>query len=311
MSTSEIIISSPLPIDQNPAAVYVASLGGPHSSGGRKQAQALRDIAGYLNADPLTLNWGALRYQHTAAIRARVASAYAPATANRILSALRQTLRQAWLLGQMNADDYQRAANLKPVTGETEPAGRHLSADEIRAMMDVCRADTNRAAGTRDAAMIALMYIAMLRREGVANLDLSNYNPATGELLVTEKRNKERIDYIANGAKQAMDAWLAIRGSTPGALFVAVNKSGKITNYEHFSAQTVYKMIAKRSAQASIENNSPHNFRRTGASDYLAAGVDVITVSKLGGWKSVQTLKRYDRRPEEAKRKAAELLHIP
>lgn len=307
---NSIILSSPLPPDQNPAAVYVASLGGIHSTGGRTQAQALKVVAQALNTDLETLDWGALRYQHTAAIRARIAAAYAPATANKILSAIRQTLKHAWLLGQMSVDDYMRAAKLDPIEGETEPAGRYLEFDEIKAMIDVCRADKNTAAGARDAAMIALMYIALLRREEIARLSLSSYNPSTCELLVIGKRNKERLVYIENGALEALHAWLAIRGDAPGGLFVKVSKSGKITRYDHFSPRTVGKMIAKRSLQAGVENNSPHNFRRTGASDYLNI-TDPLTVAKIGGWSNVQTLKRYDRRPEQEKRKAASLLHIP
>lgn len=306
-----LTLSSPLPADQNAAAVYIQSLGGIRSSGGRTQAQALRTIAQVLDLELEQVDWSSLRYQHTAAIRARIASAYAPSTANKILSALRQTLKQAWLLGQMSVDDYMRAVKLDPITGETEPAGRYLEPDEIRCMIDACKTDENRTAGARDAAIIALMYIALLRREEVTKLRLSDYNPETGELLVRGKRSKERTDYVTNGAKSALDAWLALRGSTPGALFTAVDKVGKIRRFSPVSGKAIYNMIDKRSAQAGVVNNSPHNFRRTGASDYLAADVDVLTVSKLGGWKSVQTLKRYDRRPEDEKRRAAESLTIP
>ena len=83
---NELILSQPQPLDQNPAAVYVASL--PAETGKRTQAQALRVIAGIFNTDINLLNWGALRYQHTAAIRARLAEHYAPASANKIISAI-------------------------------------------------------------------------------------------------------------------------------------------------------------------------------------------------------------------------------
>lgn len=308
---NSLVLTSPLPLDQNPAAVYIASLGGPQSTGGRTQAQSLRVIAEIFDTDPINMNWSALRYQHTAMIRARLTDRYSPATVNKMLSALRKTLEQAWLLGQMNVDDYMRAVKLEPVTGETIPTGRHLSGDEIRAMIDACKRDENHPAGARDAAMIALMYIALLRRKEVVNLSLSDYNPATGEIRISGKRNKERIAYIENGAKEALQAWLAIRGDAPGALFVAVNRGGNIITHEHLSPEAVYQIIDKRSTSAGVENNSPHNFRRTGASDYLAADVDVLTVSKLGGWNNLRTLKRYDRRPEEAKKKAAQKLHIP
>src|SRR5437867_820466 len=111
ITQNELILSEAHPIDQNAAAVYVASL--PADSGRRTQAQALRVIAGALGADLDRLNWGALRYQHTAAIRAKLAQSYSPATANKMLSALRQTLKQAWLLGQMTAEEYNRAIELE------------------------------------------------------------------------------------------------------------------------------------------------------------------------------------------------------
>ncbi len=62
--------------------------------------QALDTIAKLVNreADALTLPWAALRFQHTAAIRVRLEKRYASATANKMLSALRGTLKAAWRL---------------------------------------------------------------------------------------------------------------------------------------------------------------------------------------------------------------------
>lgn len=338
LTQSELILDNPRPIDQNAAAVYIASL--PAETGRRTQAQALRVIAQTLGADLDRVNWGALRHQHTVAIRAEIAQRYSPASANKILSALRQTLKQAWLLGQMTAEEYTRAIELEPVTGETLPAGRELSTGEILALMTTCQADPNTNAGTRDAAIIALMYAAGLRRHEVVSLSVENYDPETGKMVLMGMRNKQRTAYITNGAADALNDWLPIRGSEPGPLFVEVNKGGKVlierqsmvvkptrklrgidvpnkkagqTLYRGgaLTSQAIYNMLAKRAREAGIKNFSPHDVRRTFISHLLDAGADIATVSKMAGHANIQTTARYDRRPEEAKRKAAELLHVP
>ena len=331
-TTSPLILDTALPLDQNPAAVYIASL--PAETGQRTQAQALRVIASTLGTDINLLNWGALRYQHTAAIRAKIAQRYSPATANKMLSALRRTLKQAWLLGQMTAEEYSRAIELEPVTGETLPAGRELSQGEILALMNACQ-DDHTPAGTRDAAIIGLLYAAGLRRDEVVRLGTSDLDPETGMLVIHGKRNKQRTAYVTNGAADALNDWIAIRGSKAGALFVEVNKGGKVLLEREsmivkpfrkirgvdvpnkkagqtifrggaLTSQAIYNMLYKRAQQAGIKNFSPHDLRRTFISHLLDAGADIATVSKMAGHANVQTTARYDRRPEEAKKKAAE-----
>jgi site-specific recombinase XerD len=304
-----IVLSEPQPLQQgNPAAVYLAGL---EPTGRRTQLLALKTIAQKLGApDAFSLNWAGLRYHDTAMIRAWLAEAYSPATANKMLSALRQVLKQAWLLGQMSADDYRLAVELKPVTGETIPAGRELSGGEILALMEACQKDPG-PAGTRDAAMIGLLYGCGLRRDEVVKLDLSDFDPDTGLLTLTGKRNKQRTAYLTNGALEAMCDWLDIRGTDPGALFVAINRGGRLDTSKPMSSQAIYNLLAKRGSEAHVKQFSPHDLRRTFVSDLLDKGADIATVAKMAGHANVQTTARYDRRPEEAKRKAASLLHVP
>src|SRR6185503_6259990 len=100
-------------IAQHPAAIYLSQL----SAGSRRtMAGALDTIARLLGyPDALECPWAQLRYQHTAAIRAALADAYAPATANKMLGALKRTLQEAWRLGQISADDYRRAVDIKTI----------------------------------------------------------------------------------------------------------------------------------------------------------------------------------------------------
>ena len=180
---NNIILAECPALDQCPAAVYLSQL---KQSSRRPQKQALNLVASLLTsgtADCLTLNWSAVRYQHTAAVRGVLLDRYAPATANRILSALRGVLQQTWLLGQMPAEDYHRAARLSPVIGETLPARRELLAEEIASLIENC-IEEGTPIGIRDAAIIAILFGAGLRREEITKLNLDDYNPEDQKLVI-------------------------------------------------------------------------------------------------------------------------------
>lgn len=169
----------------------------------------------------------------------------------------------------MNAEDYYRARDIQSVTGETLPAGRGLRSGELSALINVCAVDPT-PAGARDAAIIALMIAAVLRREEVVNLDADSYDRETRQLIVFDKRSKERTAYLTNGAAAAMTDWLAIRASEPGPLFLAINKGGHIIP-GRMTTQAVYNMLIKRAGQAKVKKFSPHDLRRSFVSDLLDA----------------------------------------
>ncbi len=288
------------PRDRHPALVYLARL----AKGSRPtMAGALDTVAKLLTdgrCDARALDWATLRYQHTAAIRAKLIETYAPATANKHLAALRGVLREAWRLGTMNAEDFHRASDLPVVKGSTLPRGRALSTGELRALFDACGRDPS-AAGSRDAAMLALLYGAGLRRAELVALDTTDYDAETGALTIRSgKGRKDRTAYATNGSKLALDAWLAVRGSAKGTLL-----PGRL------SSQGVLRMVTKRAAEAKIKQFSPHDMRRTFISDLLDSGADLVTVQALAGHASPTTTARYDRRGEATKKKTAELLHVP
>jgi site-specific recombinase XerC len=137
------------------------------------------------------------------------------ATANRILSAIRGVLQQTWLLGQMSAENYHRAARLAPIIGETLPAGRELLAEEIASLIQNCIED-RRPIGIRDAAIISIMFGAGLRREEITILNLDDYDLENAKLVIRGKRSKQRITYLGDGAVAALTDWLEIRGKDTG-----------------------------------------------------------------------------------------------
>ena len=158
--------------------------------------------------------------------------------------------------------------------------------------------------------MLAVLYGAGLRRAEAAELSLDNYNPKTGELRIRGKGNKERLGYATNGSSKALAAWLAVRGSEPGPLFCPVNKGGNV-KLAPMTEQAIYNMLSKRASEAGIDQLSPHDLRRSFVSDLIDAGADISAVQQTAGHTNVATTLRYDRRPEQAKARAATLLHVP
>ena len=309
-----IVALNHLPLDRNPAAIYIASLSTERSR--TVTRQALRSLASLITgedahtADYLALPWSALRYAHTAALRSLLAEKYRPATANRLLSALKGVLKECWRLGMMSAEEYARAVDIRGVRGETIPAGRELAQGELLALVNACKTDTS-PAGVRDAAILGLLYTCGLRRAELVALDVEDVDLETGRLHVRAgKGNKERTSYAAGGALQALNDWLVLSGIHSGALFIPINKGGKLSQ-RRMTAQSIYNLLKKRAHGANVKDFSPHDLRRTFVGDMLERGVDIATVAKIAGHASVDTTKRYDRRPEETKRKAAGKLHFP
>jgi integrase/recombinase XerD len=308
-SLPEILPRSAFPADRHPALVYLARLA---PSSRRTMRTALDRIAALLTrgrCDAVSLDWPALRYQHTTAVRSRLSDEYEPATANRHLAALRGVLKEVWRLGYVDAEVFHRAADLPSVRGETVLRGRALTAGEIRQLTEVCAADLS-PAGARDAAMIGLGAIAGLRRAEVIALDVADYDFERAMLTVRlgKGRKQRRVPVIA-GVADALADWLKARGQAPGSLFCPVR--GKAIAVRPMIPHAFHKICAKRARQAGLKPFTPHDLRRSAASELLDAGADLGAVQRLLGHANVRTTLRYDRRPEHATRKAAELLHFP
>jgi integrase/recombinase XerD len=108
--------------------------------------------------------------------------------------------------------------------------GRDLSPDELRALMEACARASGQvghgqdsgARRRRDAAMLAVIYGAGMRRSEAVALDLEDIGQEAGELAVRRgKGRKPRLAALPDSARPALDDWLQARGPEPGPLFWA------------------------------------------------------------------------------------------
>lgn len=303
----EVIEEPPQRLDQHPVAVYLSQL----SEGSRPtMLSSAETIARMLGSTALELPWHELRYQHVAALRSKLADKYQPATANKMLAALRGVLLQCSKLGLMSFEDYRRAVAFKPVQGTRVQKGRALSEEEIGEIFRSMDMDT--VSGARDAAMVAVLYGSGLRRSEATGLKVGDVNFEERALLVHGKGNKERKVYFDEGVFQALKHWMSVRGEggSDEPLLLPVDMMGN-AYLRRMSDQAVRRRLEWIGKKLSLKAFSPHDLRRTFITRLLDKGVDIGTAQKLAGHSQVTTTQKYDRRGEEAKKRAVDVLEVP
>ncbi|MEO0934017.1 MAG: tyrosine-type recombinase/integrase [Cyanobacteria bacterium J06641_2] len=302
-------LTQPVPLTLHPAEVYIRSLG---KGSRRTMREALNAIAKLLTdneCDATTLDWSKLKYQHTAIVRSILMEKYSPAMANKMLCALRRTLKEAWRLELMTREQYARAADISSISGKSLLKGRSLNASEVFKLWDNSLNDYSNL-GARDAALLGVLAVG-LRRSEVTNLDLSNFKSRTRSLNIQRsKSNSERILYLPKQAVEVIKQWLEIRGKEPGPLLYPLNKGHKII-HRRMSDQGILRALQRRGERAGVKGFTPHDFRRTFISDLLDLGVDIVTVQKIVDHASPNTTAKYDRRGEKVKKQAVDLLNLP
>lgn len=141
----------------------------------------------------------------------------------------------------------------------------------------------------RDQAMLELFYSSGLRLAELAALDLGHLQPQ--RVRVLGKGGKPRQVPVGRRARQALEAWLAVRdqltGSGEAALFVGVRGA----RLGHRAIQKRLDELARRRGLA--ESLHPHRLRHSFASHLLESSQDLRAVQELLGHADLSTTQVY------------------
>ena len=141
------------PASKNPYLVYVGGLDEASVATMRSAAKLVVRVLTQDQLDrPEDFPWHEIDYGIARRLRQLLRKrGLAPATINKALVCVRSVAKEAWLLGRLCHEEYQRIVQVKNVAGKRLPAGRMVALWEIATLLDGCKMDGN-PAGLRDGA---------------------------------------------------------------------------------------------------------------------------------------------------------------
>jgi integrase/recombinase XerC len=215
----------------------------------------------------------------------------APATINRRLSALRSLVSLGKEFGYVTFD-----LATKNVRSQ---AYRDTRGPERDIMIDVfkyAKAQAHRAKAARDIAIFLLLgYGRALRRGEVVALDMEHFDARGSRLSVLRKGKKERerlsVDPLVT---RKLQAWIALRGTEPGPLFLQVAKGGRVLAGRRLSGDGIHRVLQAMGEKLGAVIR-PHGLRHAAITAALdETNGNVRAAKEFSGHASVEVLMRYD-----------------
>ncbi|HLT80664.1 MAG TPA: site-specific tyrosine recombinase [Cyclobacteriaceae bacterium] len=172
-----------------------------------------------------------------------------------------------------------------------EPLDYH----EIVRMLEAI--DLSTPEGTRNRAMLEVLYSSGLRVSELITLQLNNFHPDAGLLRVVGKGNKERLVPVGREAAKFMRIYIEeVRGRAPHKppqkgheAWVFLNRNGR-----GMSRVMVFTIIRNLAAVVGLKKKiSPHTFRHSFATHLIEGGADLRAVQEMLGHESITTTEIY------------------
>jgi site-specific recombinase XerD len=174
---------------------------------------------------------------------------------------------------------------------------RHVSfleTDELKRFLLAPEKDPT-IVGTRDKAILELLFSTGLRVSEIANLRIDAINLKLDEFTVLGKGSKHRVVFLSEGARGGIKAYLERRRDVSPFLFVRHDRARKFTPGAHpLTPRSIQRIVDRYSREAGITKRvTPHTLRHTYATDLLRNGADIRSVQSLLGHESITTTQVY------------------
>jgi len=285
----------------NPAMIYLSKQ---RKGTARSYKGALKTVAIILlgNTKPniYEVAWHKIRKCHIEFIRARLQDMnLSPDSRCMKMTVLRGVISVCWEIGIMESDAMLECHNAaKGFKRNGKSAMRHISnKDTARLVKYFLR--TNKPQGIMYAAVLSLLWHTGMRRSEIHNLDITNYDPASGKIMVLDSKwNKSRPVWVSGTAKDILDRYIKVRGNEDGRMWYRYDKGGNLIAKRIESGQAIYNHVSEVGKKLGIKVK-PVDFRGTLCGNLLDNGVDICKVADIMGHSSVATTQKYDKRPEK------------
>jgi site-specific recombinase XerD len=157
--------------------------------------------------------------------------------------------------------------------------------------------DTKTVSGTRDRAILELLFSSGLRVSELVGLDRDHVNLKRREFMVRGKGQKDRPIFISPEASKWVEEYLSKRQDNSKPLLVRYSGSKKVDNSGNFSrltARSVQRIVARTALLAGITKKvTPHTLRHSFATDLLMNGADIRSVQAMLGHSNIATTQIY------------------
>lgn len=163
-----------------------------------------------------------------------------------------------------------------------------LHADQLNQLLNI---NTDSFLGSRDKAIMELLYGCGLRLAELTTLDLTDIDWQQQFVRVTGKGQKQRQVPFGNKARQALDVYLPQRALIANVEKDAVFISQRGRRISHRSVQQRLKLWAQKQGLAS--DIYPHMLRHSFASHILESSGDLRAVQELLGHANLSTTQIY------------------